>query len=173
MSKAKGAAVVRRHVIFLLLAGPLSTAQATVRSFDSERYESRAISCEYPVKLTHDCSEWLGATRPIAFGGHRMNIAAGTDGHTVMLSQIRPGPDHNGFRFRAGPRGRYRERLSLQAIRCIGNTLEDEGIHLKRIQPVRRGRRAAAYYLEFSGNAYDILKHFTVLESEHWLPKRR
>jgi len=165
--------MIRTCVAALLWLGLLSTVHANVRAYDAGLYESRAISCKYPVRLTHDCSMWQGATRPIAFGDHRMSLAAGQDGRTIMLSQVRPGPDHNGFRFRAGPRGNRHERRSLQAVRCIGDALEDTGIRLQRIQKVGRGNRTEAYLLEFSGNAYDILKQFTVLESEYWLPKTR
>ena len=157
----------------MLVLGLAATGHTAVRPYSPDQYESRAISCEYPVRLTHDCSMWQGATRPIAFGSHRMSLAAGGDGRIIMLSQVRPGPDHNGYRFRRGPRDRHHENRSLQAIQCIGNTLEQEGIRLERIQTVRRGRRTQAYFLEFSGNAYDILKQFTVLESEHWLPGSR
>ena len=38
------------------------------------------------------------------------------------------------------------------------------------MRTMRRGRRVAGYFLEFSGNAYEFLKQFTVLESEYWLP---
>ncbi len=173
MLSKKTAATYCIRLTCLLTACLLPTAQASVRIFTSEYYESRAINCEYPVKLTHDRSAWQGATRPIAFGRHRMSIAAGSGGRTILLSRVRPGPDHNGYRFRAGPGGRHQQTLSLQAIQCIGDVLEDEGIRLERMQTVRRGRRPQAYFLEFSGNAYDILKQFTVLESEYWLPERR
>jgi len=165
--------VYRTCLTGMLTFGLISTGHTSVRPYDFNQYESRAISCDYPVRLTHDCSSWRGATRPIAFGNHRMTLAAGEDGRTIMLSQVRPGPDHNGYRFRPGPRDRLHERRSLRAIRCIGNTLEHEGIRLERIHTVRHGRHTQAYLLEFSGNAYDILKQFTVLESEHWLPKSR
>jgi hypothetical protein len=49
--------------------------------------------------------------------------------------------------------------------------LEHEGIRLERMQTVRRGQKVVGYLLEFSDNAYDFLKQFTVLESEHWLPR--
>jgi hypothetical protein len=101
-----------------------------------------------------------------------MSLAAGSDGRTILLSRVRPGPDHNGYRFRAGPRGQIHRRRSLQAIQCIGDALKDEGIRLQRVEAVRRGQRTEAYFLEFSGNAYELLKQFTVLESEHWLPDR-
>lgn len=157
----------------LLLCCLVGAAQAKVRSLDPEQYQSRAINCDYPVRLTHDCSPWQGATRPIAFGNHRMSLAAGSDGRTIMLSQVRPGPDHNGFRFRAGTRGRLHERRSLRAIQCIGDVLEAQGIRLQHVEAVQQGRRSKFYLLKFSGNAYELLKQFTVLESEHWLPKRR
>lgn len=133
-------------------------------------YSSQKITCEFPVKLTRDCSMWQGATRPIAFGSHRMSLAADSDGRTILLSRVRPGPDHNGFRFRAKPRGKAHEIRSMRAIQCIGDALEHEGIRLQRMQPVHRGRKLEGYVLRFSDNAYDYLKQFTVLESEHWLP---
>lgn len=135
-------------------------------------YSSHRVTCEFPIKLTHDCSIWKGATRPIAFGDYRMTLAAGSDGKTILLSRVRPGPDHNGYRFRPGPKGKSAEKRSMRAIQCLGAALKHEGIRLERLQTVHRGRRVEAYFLEFSDNAYDYLKQFTVLESEHWLPKQ-
>lgn len=168
----ESAAACRLHIVCALLLGLLSAGHASVRTFSPAEYSNQKITCEFPVKLTHDCSMWQGATRPIAFGDHRMSLAAGRDGRTILLSRVRPGPDHNGFRFRARPKGRAHEIRSMRAIRCIGDALEHEGIRLQRMQPVHRGRRLEGYFLEFSDNAYDYLKQFTVLESEHWLPDR-
>lgn len=156
----------------ILLTGLISNGHASVRVSRPAEYGSQRITCEFPVRLTHDCSVWQGATRPIAFGDYRMTLAAGSDGKTILLSRVRLGPDHNGYRFRPGPTSRLGQGQSLRAIQCIGAVLEHEGIRLERMQPVRRGRRVAGYFLEFSANAYDYLKQFTVLESEHWLPKR-
>lgn len=141
-----------------------------MRVFSPAEYSSQRVTCEFPIKLTHDCSIWQGATRPIAFGDYRMTLAAGSNGKTILLSHLRRGPDHNGFRFRPRLKGKAKERRSIQAIQCIGAALEHEGIRLERLQTVRHGRRIAGYFLEFSDNAYDYLKQFTVLESEHWLP---
>jgi hypothetical protein len=129
------------------------------------------VTCEIPVRLTHDCSIWHGATRPIAFGAFRMTLAADRDGTTILLTQLRPRPDHNGSRFQR-PSGRQAHLSRARAaIDEIGAALEDRGIRLQRVQPVRHGRGVAGYFLEFSDNAYDYLRQFTVLESEHWLPK--
>ena len=156
----------------VLLAGLAAAAQASVRAYGPGEYTSHRITCDHPIKLTHDCSVWNGATRPIAFGAYRMTLAAGSDGKTILLSQIRPGPDHNGYRFRPGPTSRSSGKRTLRVIDCLRDALAQEGIRLERLQTVRKGHRVAAYYLEFSANAYDYLKQFTVLESEHWLPKR-
>lgn len=169
----KSAAASRLYAACILMSGLVSTGHTSVRTFSPAEYSTQKITCEFPVKLTHDCSMWQGATRPIAFGNHRMSLAAGSNGRTILLSRVRPGPDHNGFRFRAKPRGRAHEIRSMRAVQCIGDALEHEGIRLQRMQPVHRGRRLEGYFLEFSDNAYDYLKQFTVLESEHWLPDRR
>ena len=62
---------------------------------------------------------------------------------------------------------------AIEAIDKIGMALGEQGIRLERVRPVHRGRRVTGYFLEFSANAYEYLRQFTVLESEHWLPKRR
>ena len=144
-----------------------------MRALGSTDYMSHKITCEFPVRLTHDCSIWQGATRPIAFGEYRMSVAADDDGRTILLSRLRQGPNHNGTRFRFDSNGQSRDSRPVEAIRLIGEALEQEGIRLERMQPVRRGRRVDGYFLEFSDNAYDYLKQFTVLESEHWLPRNR
>lgn len=131
-------------------------------------YAGHRVTCQHPVRLTRDCSIWQGATRPIAFGDYRMTLAADDAGSTLLISQLRPGPDHNGHAFR-GPSARHG---AADAIRRIGATLADNGIQLERMRTMRRGRRVAGYFLEFSGNAYEFLKQFTVLESEYWLPGR-
>lgn len=173
MPNMKFAPARRLYPICVLAIGLVSTGHAAVSTSDPAVYSSQKITCEFPVKLTHDCSMWQGATRPIAFGSHRMSLAAGSDGRTILLSRVRPGPDHNGFRFRAKPRGKAHEIRSMRAIQCIGDALEHEGIRLQRLQPVHRGKKLEGYFLQFSDNAYDYLKQFTVLESEHWLPDRR
>ena len=172
MPSAKATARISLYVCCGLLAGLASTTQASVRTYGPAEYSSHRVTCDHPVRLTHDCSVWDGATRPIAFGAYRMTLAAGRDGRTILLSQIRPGPDHNGYRFRPGPASRTGSKRTLRIIECLRDALEQEGIRFERMQTVRKGHRVAAYYLEFSANAYDYLKQFTVLESEHWLPKR-
>ena len=125
------------------------------------------ITCERPVKLAYDCSIWRGATRPIAFGQYRMHVAAGNDGRTILVARLRPRPDHNRQAFQPSVSMRS---AGASAIRLIGSALEDQGIRLERLQPLTRGQHIDGWYLEFSGNAYDYLKQFTVLESEYWLP---
>ena len=155
--------------LLFVLAG--QTAQASVRSHIPAGYGKDKFTCEYPFKLTRDCSVWQGPTRPIAIAGFRMSLAADSKGRAILLSQMRQGPDHNGYRFRPHPASRKGKQRSLRAVECIGNVLEHEGIRLERMQKVRRGQKVVGYLLEFSDNAYDFLKQFTVLESEHWLPR--
>ena len=99
-----------------------------------------------------------------------MTLAADGDGRTVFISRLRPGPGHNGNEFRRTLDNRWPQHSSQEAIRQIGAALADRGIRLERTRPVRRGRSVTGYFLEFSDNAYDVLKRFTVLESEYWLP---
>ncbi|MDJ0741254.1 MAG: hypothetical protein QNJ91_16175 [Gammaproteobacteria bacterium] len=152
-----------------LLASPAATF-AYAEPIATPIFNAQRITCEAPVRLAHDCSIWSGATRPIAFGQYRMRLAAGDDGRTILVSQLRPGPDHNGQAFLepwSSP------TTGTRALRLLGSALEDQGIRLQRLQALRQGRRIKAWVLEFSGNAYDYLKRFTVLESEYWLPARR
>ena len=165
-----------KHRLYLLtaaLAALAPTGQASVRALDPADYASHSVTCEFPVRLTRDCSIWQGATRPIAFGDYRMRLAADSGGRTILVSQLRLGPSHNGQAFRDGGQATSRRTGSMDVIRGIRTALEDRGIHLERLQPIRSGRRVNAYLLEFSTNAYDYLKQFTVLESEYWLPKTR
>ncbi len=118
--------------------------------------------------LSHDCSIWRVRPGP-SHSPITADLAAGRDGRTILISQLRHRPDHNGNAFRRQPH----RQAALDAVRHIGSALEDKGIRLERMQAVRRGRRVAGYFLEFSDNAYDYLKKFTVLESEYWLPSRR
>ncbi len=161
-----GPRICASGILLSLLSPP--AVLAAVQNLDPTDYASHRVTCESPVRLTHDCSIWQGATRPIAFADYRMTLAAGRDGRTILISQLRHRPDHNGNAFRRQPR----RQAALDAVRHIGSALEDKGIRLERMQAVRRGRRVAGYFLEFSDNAYDYLKKFTVLESEYWLPSR-
>ena len=162
----------RIYVPALLLALAAPWAHASVQKHIPAAYSKDKVSCEYPFKLTRDCSVWQGPTRPIAIAGFRMSLAADREGHTILLSRMRQGPDHNGYRFRPHPASRTGKRRSLRAVECIGHVLEHEGIRLERVRTVRRGQKVIGYLLEFSDNAYDFLKQFTVLESEHWLPRK-
>lgn len=150
---------------FMLLI--TSPADARVQAIAPSEFVRHQVNCETPVRLAHDCSIWAGATRPIAFGRYRMLLAAGSDGRTILVSRLRPRPDHNGSQFSQG----LSDRLSgARVIRLIGSALEDQGLRLERLQPIRNGQRIDAWFLEFSGDAYNYLKQFTVLESEYWLP---
>ncbi len=153
-------------LIFCLCVLPLTT-WAAIGGAASPTYVRNNITCESPVRLAHDCSIWRGATRPIAFGQYRMRVAGGNNGRTILMSRLRPGPDHN--------RNAFCPNVSIHnagadAIRLIGSVLEDKGIRLERLRAVRRGQRIDGWFLEFSGNAYDNLKKYTELESEYWLP---
>lgn len=149
---------------FVLLAA--APARALVEAVAPSQHVRHQVTCEVPVRLAHDCSIWRGATRPIAFGRYRMSLAAGQDGRTILVSRLRPRPDHNGGIFNNMPG----KRISVaRVIRLIGSALEDQGLRLERLEPVRNGRRIDAWFLEFSGDAYHYLKQFTVLESEYWL----
>jgi len=153
-----------------IVLGLAPAAQASIPAGGNAA--ARTLSCEFPVRLTRDCSVWQGATRPIAIGDYRMSLAADRDGRKVLVSRLRPGPDHNGAEFRRTLDRRWPQHSSRDAIGLIGTTLQDHGIRLERSQPLRQGRRIQAYLLEFSANAYEVLKQFTVLESEYWLPRR-
>ncbi|MCP5434920.1 MAG: hypothetical protein H6957_05595 [Chromatiaceae bacterium] len=143
-------------------------AQAMPQPVDPADFASHRLTCETPLRLTHDCSIWQGATRPIAFGDYRMSLAAGGGGRTILMSRVREAPDHNGLAFGADMIGRSSKQRAIRAIELISGALEGRGIHLQRVHPVQRGRRVDAYYLQFSDNAYEYLKQFTVLESGHW-----
>lgn len=173
MPSTKSTALLRLYATAILLFIPIFAGHASVRVLGPAEFASHRVTCELPVRLTHDCSIWQGPTRPIAFGDYRMNLAAGSGGRTILVSRLRRGPSHNGGSFRLETGGDARQATSEQAIQLIGAALGDQGIRLERMRPVNRGRRVDGYFLQFSDNAYDFLKQFTVLESEHWLPKRR
>lgn len=159
-------------IVFLCVLPP--NGVAAVRALGPGDYSGQAMTCESPVRLVQDCSIWRGATLPVAFAGFRMTLAANGDGRRVLVSRLRRGPDHNGSRFRRTAASKARLLDAAQAIDLIGAaTLRDRGIRLERVQALGRGRRVAGFFLEFSDNAYDYLRQFTVLESEHWLPKRQ
>lgn len=149
---------------FLLASG---SAGARVEPVTASQFVRHQVTCETPVRLAHDCSIWQGATRPIAFGRYRMLLAAGNDGRTILVSRLRARPDHNGNSFSSASSD---STSGAGAIRLIGSALADQGLRLERLQPVRNGRRIDSWFLEFSGDAYNYLKQFTVLESEYWLP---
>lgn len=154
-----------RLVVGALIVMIPQLASAKAESVPAGNFHLRSLTCETPVKLSRDCSMWQGATRPIALGAYRMLLAADEDGSTILVSRLRLCPDHNDSVFVAD------EKRSVDAIiDQISATLKDHGIFLQRRQPVRNGRKIAAWFLEFSGNAYSHLKQLTVLESEYWLP---
>lgn len=156
--------------IVLLCTGLSTTASAAARALATDDYWLHRITCDYPFRLTRDCSIWHGATREIAFGDYRLNLAAAEDGRTLLVAGIRFAPDHNGTAFRDQRQDRGERALAL--IDQLDATLSQHGVRLERLLPVRRGRRIAGYFLAFSDDAYAILKDFTVLESHHWLPQQ-
>lgn len=155
-----------------LLTAGISPAPAQVRTLGPGTLANHAVTCERPVRLVHDCSVWQGALRPIALGDFRMTLAADREGTTLLLSRLRPRPDHNHNQFRTRS-GRDDPPLADQALERIAEALRARGVEVLRVQPVRSGRRVAAWFVECSDNAYEYLRQFTVLESEHWLPPVR
>ncbi|MCB1723598.1 MAG: hypothetical protein KDJ39_07875 [Gammaproteobacteria bacterium] len=151
----------------LLVGIAPSHALANMQPVPASEFRLERLTCESPVRLTRDCSAWQGATRPILLGGYRMMMAADNDGSTVLVSRLKLCPDHNDSAFVPASR-----RDVGNALRQLGETLQRQGIELRRTQPVRDGRAVTAWFLEFSGNAYDYLKQFTVLGSEYWMPAR-
>jgi hypothetical protein len=173
MPNNKSTSKSRLFAASILVFGPVIAVHASIPALSPAEYSSHRITCELPVKLTHDCSAWQGATRPIAFADYRMTVAADSAGRTILLSRLRPGPSHNGTAFRFRSDSKSMQTQAKQAIQLIGTALGDRGIRLERMRPVQRAGRIEGYFLQFSANAYDYLKRFTVLESEYWLPKHR
>lgn len=143
--------------------------RAAIRPTQPGDLSHHRMTCEFPVRLTRDCSAWHGATRPIAVGEHRMTIAGDSGGRTLLVSRIRPAPDHNGHRF--GTPSAQRHRHATQAIEALRDLLDPHGVEIQRVSPITEEGRVVAYIVELSCSAYDYLKRFTVLEHEHWLPQ--
>ncbi|MCB1790709.1 MAG: hypothetical protein KDJ27_15490 [Gammaproteobacteria bacterium] len=155
-------------ILCVLLIGAPQQAAANISTLGSGTFRLNQVTCEAPIRLSRDCSAWQGATRPIALAGYRMLLAADDGGSTVLISRLRLSPDHNDSVFVPSER-----RMAVNALRELSEALQQQGILLQKMQPVRQGRRTNAWYLEFSGDAYSYLKQFTVLESEYWLPTAR
>lgn len=159
--------IVWATLMMTILVGMPVVTHAYAPSRASGDLHRGKLTCDIPFRLARDCSIWAGATRSIAFGDYRMRLAADDSGRTILVAGLRPGPDHNASRF---DRQLSMANAGSCAIRLIGSLLEDRGIHLQRSQQLGRGQRIDGWILEFSDNAYDYLKQFTVLESEYWLP---
>lgn len=134
-----------------------------------DRFAYLKMTCHTPVPLARDCSVRKGPTRPIAIERFRMNIAASSDGRTVMINQVRFGPDHNGGEFAQRPNDRG---TAIAAIRELRRWLHREGVCLERWETLRHGGQVRGYLLAFSDDVYPMLHRKTVLESEHWLPRQ-
>lgn len=146
-----------------------SIGQAAVSPIEANRFSRHQMDCEEPIRLTRDCSVRKGATRPIALGDYRMDIAGDTEGRTILIDKIRAAPQHNGRLFQDS---RDRHEVAIAAIRTLRRRLLAEGVCLERWRPVTRAGRIEGYLLTFSDEIYAILEQHTVLESEHWLPSR-
>lgn len=156
--------------LLTLLAGLAPpVALAAVEVVVADRFGNHRMTCQIPVRLTQDCSIRQGPTRSIAVADYRMNIAADTDGRTILISRVRRGPDHNGRLFATE---RDRHTVAIAAIRTLRRLLHAEGICLDRWRKITRGESVQGYLLTFSDAAYPALRQRTVLESEHWLPSR-
>lgn len=164
-----------RALLFCCLAtattvGLLPTASlAAVERMTVYHVGNHRTTCDEPIRFSRDCSIRKGPIRPIAIGNFRMNIAADSNGHTLLISQIRYAPDHNGRLF-VGHDDRH--TVAIAAIRELRRQLRRQGVCLERWQKVRRGGDVKGYRLTFSDEAYPFLQQLTVLESEHWLPQR-
>lgn len=162
-----------RLVMAAALAALPCVGLAALQTSNPWDYSSHRVSCDFPVRLSQDCSIWQGATRPIAIGDYRMSLAGGADGRTVLVTRLRARPMHNLGALPDAALEVPRQPSVLEIADHIDQTLQAHGIRLENLQPVRRGGHIEGLYLVFSANAYDVLKRYTVLESEHWMPADR
>lgn len=160
--------VVGAWLACLSLVVPLSSFGATEIALP-DRFARDNMDCRVPVRLTRDCSNRKGPTRPIAIGAFRMNLAGSSDGRTLLISAIRFAPDHNGRLF--SPDTDDRE-TAVAAIKALRRWLYDTGACLEHWQAVQHAGQTRAYLVTFSDPVYTELRRLTLLESEHWLPGR-
>lgn len=98
-----------------------------------------------------------------------MNLAGTSDGRTLFITQVRYGPDHNGREFAPDA---DRHETGIAAIRAMRARLRRSGACLERWQPLQNAGLVRGYLVTFSDDVYSELRQLTLLESEHWLPRR-
>lgn len=107
-----------------------------------------SIGCNKPYVLDQDCSSLTGATRKIEFEGNRARIAGSADGTTVFIMADKT----IGF---------DSMRITVVAS-AIEEYLTARGFTVVERKASAMPEEVAAFFLVFDGDAYSVLKEFTV-----------
>lgn len=158
---------ILKNSVLLAAFGLLASqhANAAIASIPPAHYNSHSASCERPIKLTQDCSDWRGTMRSLVFNGYKMRVAANSSGNNVLLTSIRPAANNMMFSMSFSLSSKRNARKQLNpTVQQLVKELEVHGVVLENVVPMTRGRYVDGYYLSFSDNAYQHLKRYTVIE---------
>lgn len=118
--------------------------------------------CEFPCKLTQDCSFMAStkATRTVRIRGFDINIAASKAGNIIFVTDANIVSN------------RYKDRLLFRfgypthakaandSYYVVKDVLEKAGIQIAKVTPVTSFGRIDGYLLEVYGDGYSVLRKY-------------
>lgn len=139
-------------------------AMAAIQTIPPGSLNSRIITCEEPVRLSRDCSEWQGATRRILIDRYAMSVAANEAGDTLLITGIHPLNSGVGLSPRFPLHRLKHQEIMAAGLQRLLESLQQRNIALQRITPVKNGNRLDGYFVRFQANAYDAATRYTFLQ---------
>ena len=116
-------------------------------------YSAADLSCTEPFALEQDCSNLWGPRRAIRVAGVRLNVAGSRDGTIVLLAGPRPNLDTLV--------GRH-DDVTNAGYHAVKAELGRRGVNVVSLSVVGDGGLLYAYLIKTDGDAYSILKEFSV-----------
>lgn len=115
----------------------------------AEPISSIGMSCGKPYKLTQDCSIWDGARRKIRVKELDMKVAATEDGSIVVVTGTK--------RLSSS----Y-EAMTNTAYEVVKRELYENDISITEVRPIATAGELYGYLIIADGDAYSILKEYSV-----------
>lgn len=126
---------------------------------DAETINTVGMTCESPYALKQDCSIWSGATRSVIIDGFEVKVGASEDGKVILVmdSKLFANTFSDFFTLNSPTHS----RASNNSFYAIKKTLDEAGIKINRVRPLRSFGNVDGYVLELASDGYTLLKTYS------------
>jgi hypothetical protein len=153
---------MRVRVAVLAVAASLVTACAATPppvEGAADSINAVTMTCNRPYVLKQDCSIWNGATRRITIDGFHVKVAGSEDGTVVLVMDANMlGNQFGDFFTINSPSHSEASNHSYHAVRRV---LDEAGIEVIRVRPLRSFGDINGYVLELAADGYSLLRTFS------------